>query len=82
MQQDHNIDIDAAIALSDPEDVVSLELQTEDVADAEAISLTQLDEHIITFNSNVVYIGSFLIVELGILIGVLLGFVFKGILKK
>lgn len=80
MQRD-NIDT-TALSDSEAEDVVDVQSESEQVADEESVSLSEFDEHVVTFNSNVIYIGSFVIIEIGIVIGILLGFVFKGITKK
>ena len=70
------------------------EKELKDVVDSEDIQVDS-DEHIestvsvdslvepMTIQSNnLVYLLSFIIVELGIVIGILLGFVWKGITKK
>ena len=46
------------------------------------VSVDSLVEPMTIQSNNLVYLLSFIIVELGIVIGILLGFVWKGITKK
>lgn len=51
-------------------------------SDVEESSPTVTVDALTNINNNIIFLDSFLIVELGIVIGILLGLVWKGITKK
>lgn len=81
MDEEQVVDSDSTTTLSDSDVIDSLDLQSDDVS-VEAVTLQTLEDDIVMFNNNMVYIGAILVVEIGIIIGIKLGFVFKGISKK
>ena len=55
------------------------DITTSDVEESSSIAIV---DALTNINNNIIFLDSFLIVELGIVIGILLGLVWKGITKK
>ncbi len=55
------------------------DITTSDIEESSSIAIV---DALTNINNNIIFLDSFLIVELGIVIGILLGLVWKGITKK
>lgn len=65
----------------DSEDTEDIQVDSDEHIES-TVSVDSLVEPMTIQSNNLVYLLSFIIVELGIVIGILLGFVWKGITKK
>ncbi len=65
----------------DSEDTEDIQVDSDEHIES-IVSVDSLVEPMTIQSNNLVYFLSFIIVELGIVIGILLGFVWKGITKK